>query len=292
MTAFPISDSITLRARADQGITVAHDEPVGTWTGIVGSLDATYALESERPRYRTDGLHGRPFLRFTRSASRQMRSEQGTSSREHTVVAVWVQRGATTGFSRAIQGRDGNWLLGHRSEGPGIANHANGWVSTGANEPTQIGDMYYAVARNGAAGANLRVNGVDRTVSASPSGHPGRLALGAGGQWNEPDDFDLHELVVLTRRLTDSEAEAVEAYAQAEWIDPPPVFGVQHLGFSRDEAATPPADGDGFVFDEATGLVVPVRQVAGDGIDSIVKVTQAQYDALSPPDPDTLYVIV
>ena len=32
--------------------------------------------------------------------------------------------------------------------------------------------------------------------------------------------------------------------------------------------------------------------VEGDGIDKIVKLTQAAYDLLSPPDPDTLYVIV
>ena len=32
--------------------------------------------------------------------------------------------------------------------------------------------------------------------------------------------------------------------------------------------------------------------VEGDGIDKIVKLTQAQYDALDPPDASTLYLIV
>jgi hypothetical protein len=37
---------------------------------------------------------------------------------------------------------------------------------------------------------------------------------------------------------------------------------------------------------------VAADKVTGDGITDIVRLTQAAYDALNPPDPETLYVIV
>jgi hypothetical protein len=72
----------------------------------------------------------------------------------------------------------------------------------------------------------------------------------------------------------------------AQWLDVDPVLADGEVGFASD--ANQIRVGDGVT---KWSLLAPVGGIAGEGVGSIQRITQADYDLLNPPDPTTLYVI-
>lgn len=200
---------------SDAGTTPAvADGAVQQWNDRSGAGNhATQATTGARPLLKAGVINARPVLRFD-NADDQMVTGLSIAAGGYTIYAVYS--GPASGTHRAIHGSN-NWLIG-----PYNGFHdffAGGFVSTNAvavtaNVPVYVGAM---IAGPDNPLSKFYVLGADATQTNNLSGYPGTVALGAGGQFSEPLNGDIAEVVVYTRALTAQERYNLESYLAAKY---------------------------------------------------------------------------
>jgi len=188
-------------------------DPVATWPDRSGNGNDATASGAKQPTYLANStLADLPVVRFD-GTDDGMATPLNISSGGYTVFAVFNYDDGTSAFRRAVQGSN-NWLIGpYNNE---IRHYAGGWVSTGTGlTPTRF---YIAEATNDGAGSLFRVDGVNRTTSSGPTGHPGTIHLAGSGLYpNEILNGEIAEVLVYDRPLTNRERNRVGMYLQEKY---------------------------------------------------------------------------
>ncbi len=207
--------SLELWLQANSGTSsTTNGTPINAWADQSGyGHNASQGTGSSQPTYQTNIQNGQPVLRFDDVDDGISVADGLNLNAPYTVFTVF-NTNSVAANRRAVQGRDGDWLIGpHSNE---IRHYAgSGWVSTGFG--LNLGQFYIATAGNNSAASTFWVNGTDQTTSSAPVGAPGRLGLGATGTAAEPLGGDLGEVIVYSTNLNSARRTIVENYLQAKY---------------------------------------------------------------------------
>lgn len=187
---------------------------VSRWSNLVGD-HSDYGFyqynASQQPGLIAGAANGHPAVRFDGANDGLIGDSSTFTGSPYTVFVVYQRLG---NLGRTIQSRSANWLLGLHSS-PGF--YANGWVGNGAPSAGDLNVWNLAVGSRDSE-AQYLLNGMNYTLSKSPSGDPGLLALGGGeGTYNEPVNADIAEILVFDRELSLTERQEIERYLSSRY---------------------------------------------------------------------------
>ncbi len=221
----PIMDGMILWLDATDPATLFQDDglsipaqfgdPVGGWLDKSGNeYHATQPFDEKRPEYDEASMNGMPAVSFNGfEADGMLISDDLFLDRPYSVFIVNQYDGDTRG--RTLQSRDNNWLHGLWGGNP--ASYAEGWVSI--NRPAEPNFVYVEDTTGGPSGdSSFFLNGIDRTISSTPSAGPGRLGLVSEGSFPaEVSDADVSEILIYDRVLDTAELSAVRDYLYTKY---------------------------------------------------------------------------
>ena len=222
--AVPVTDGLSLWLDAGDAGTVFQDvgmttaavggDPVALWLDKSGNdFHARQPDAGLTPVYSPTGMNGAPTLSFSGTDGDGMLIDEGLSlARPYTVFIANQYTGDVRG--RTLQGLDSNWL--HGLWNGSISSFAGDFV--GGNPAADVNTVYVADTTGTDAGeSSLYVNGLEMTTNAAPTGAPGRLGIGSGGQFPEVSDADVSEIVVYNRVLGAEELSSVRDFLYGKY---------------------------------------------------------------------------
>lgn len=210
---------LQLWLKADAVTGLSDGATVSTWDDLSGnSYNATQITTDKKPLYKTNIINGYPVIRFDGVNDGMVINTGLNVARPATLFIVNKPVGTPAGrtLQSATVGR--NWLLGLWSNG--VSHYAEGWVSDSSSTGALIGTTYIAVGVENTSTTNFYVNGVDYTVSSTPTGQPGNLAIGAAGNGccpTEGGNSDVAEIIVYNSALSANDRNGIERYLAAKY---------------------------------------------------------------------------
>jgi hypothetical protein len=202
---FPSLPAPHVRLNAEDIAGLAHGDPVSSWAG--GGRTAVQPTPMLRPTYITDGINGRPCVRF---AWPQRLVMSGAFTKPVTIFIVARSTGPVR--QRILCGDMNNWLLGWWNGYKSCA-FFGGWVKT-ATSPVDSDVYCYGCVQQGSISAVYQ-NG---TLLASNSGGtepPNGLSVGGG--LGEYSDCDVAEVIIYQSALTTEQRVRVEEYLMRKY---------------------------------------------------------------------------
>jgi hypothetical protein len=122
-----------------------------------------------------------------------------------------IARYRTTGSKgRLITTNTGNWLSGHHGGRAGLTHH-NSWLTPEATHATGVNSWVLSTDQL----KQYRVDGLDVSYSTTASQNAQSTSTGFGvnnSNYNEKSDFDVADIVIFNRILTNGEIRAMEQY--------------------------------------------------------------------------------
>jgi hypothetical protein len=220
---------------AADDLTLSNADPVSTWANKVtsgGAPDLTQGTAANQPTYRTSIVNSLPAVRFDGTDDHMaFITPTGLKANDpKTILAVWVGNSAGsyhfTVATRVNLGGVNNdargyfWLVRNTTD-RWLYSHAG--VGTAAGNPTITNSTPYLTSmRTGTNGGSLsgRLDKVAVSLSGSPGTAVTELTNGrtvVGRQSTAYGGFDLAELLMYGRRLTDTEVEQAEDWLAAKY---------------------------------------------------------------------------
>ena len=288
----PVMDGLQLWLDATDASTVFSDPfledlavdggPVNSWLDKSENAWEVFNDGDEilAPSYNTSAINGLPAVRFSGSDGDGLLIDDFFElSRPYTVFIVNQYWGDIRG--RTLQSNTINWL--HGLWAGNVSSYAEGFIG---DNPRAIKEFPYVADTTGTdAGSTFFVNGVDLTVNSSPTGVPGTLALGTAGQFNEPSDADISEVIVYDRVLDNTELGTMrtflyEKYQTEEFRLPEPVVKEVFFGEVATFSGADPGEGLDFEgeFAHAVNVGGPGALLVGD-----VEFTDGSEDLFDSP---------
>jgi hypothetical protein len=221
------TEGVLLWLQADCGVESTEGN-VTEWSSIIGSLQASQALERQQPEFQAEGLAGHPAVWFD-GVFDWLEVDLNIHPEAHpeiTVVTVFASDTENTDPLRKLYGSDD----GHFDRTVGLDDRAangmnygffggetsavQGYFALSADTPYLTVDSYGPDAFSG------WVNGAeaiaDRVVG-NREGLPKFYLGGTGTVFNEPWNGPIAEMLVYGRNLTDEERMKVEDYLATKY---------------------------------------------------------------------------
>ena len=170
---------------------------------------------TSQPIREPSAMAGRGAVRFD-NIDNQGLAIQCLNIESHEYTIFIVDKYWDTAHGRSLTSRTAgrNWLIGKHGGENGF--YAEGWVYEGpVNQNNSIPMLGVGVATG--TESHYYLNGIDVTQNDTPVGNPGMLVLGGRGNFNQPSDVDIAEVILYERALTDTERQEVEAYLMTKY---------------------------------------------------------------------------
>jgi Concanavalin A-like lectin/glucanases superfamily len=202
--------------KADAIVGLNDGDAVASWADSSSGGNAfTQADPTKQPVYKTAIANGLPVLRFDGTNDGMASAASRSSPSAFTLLCVYARQANADDVGRAVQGTSGNnWLIG-----PYVSIHqlyAGSWATPNGPSVTLGAFIVHTATQNASAAVSF-VNGTQYGTVATP-GYPGAIALGAGGEFSDPLNGDIGEVVLYDSVLSPADRQAVEDYLAAKWI--------------------------------------------------------------------------
>ena len=219
--------------KADDMGAFADGDPVGTWPDRSSQAAAITAAGSARPTYQTNELNNLPIVRFDGTDDMMTgpawSTVESVSQGIHTIIAVAKVTGAdaevTPDYNNGVIIGDSNGNRGILVSDSSGTLRIRGfiWAGGAAKVTGNVGVAYgtWNILSQDNDNVTIRIsaNGQAPVTAASAGAASGtNVQLGKNYTATNFTAYDLAEILVYNRVLTDTERGDVEAYLQSKWL--------------------------------------------------------------------------
>lgn len=217
--AAPFSPSdiagLQLWLKADS-LSLSNDDPVTTWSDSSGSGNDATSSGSSRPLFKTNVFNGKPALSFDNTDDGMVVSPLSVSL-PFTLFIVYNYPTTVSGTHRAIQGINGNWLIGPWDSS--VHSYYNGAFINGPS--ISFGTPVSGSVTQATGTAEFFVNGTSYGTNSNNT-TPGGIQLGAPVIPGSPPFLEylgghIAEVICYDSVLASGNRALVEAYLNTRY---------------------------------------------------------------------------
>jgi hypothetical protein len=195
--------------KADAITGLSDGDSVGTWPDASGNgKNATQSTWWKRPIYNTNQVNGLPALKF--DAYNDGLSTSANPPKSTTIIAVYKSRAGASG--KTLNGGFSFFI------GPYVSFYRNYTGAFVTGPGVTSGRWLIHTIRQGSR-AELFIDGVAKG-STNRTANPGNILLAGQGTYGQKLDGSIAEVLVYSRKLTDTELADVHAWLQARYAIP------------------------------------------------------------------------